>query len=249
MLTEEHVLANTLSTSNKDKFTTIINVDGVIDSVGNNAIVRLLRSIAASQSAHSVRTKVEQIIQSENKHFQFQIHVIWSSTSKPRKSYFAKIVKKLPIKVFEAANFSSALEQRFLHSDQFQTDAILSVDHNTILSTDEIDFMFSVWKHFPERINGIAARSHYWDSIKKQWKYSSKWSNEYSMVNLNGAVYHRFYHDLFLNQSPVFLSTVNAKPECVDLALNFVVSRYTAKPPIKTTQRKETTINSKRKDR
>ena len=93
MLTENHILANTVCTSNKEKFTTIINVDGNVDSVANNAIVRLLRSIAASQSAHSVRTKVEQIIQSENNHYQFQIHVIWSSTSKPRKSYFAKIVK------------------------------------------------------------------------------------------------------------------------------------------------------------
>lgn len=47
-----------------------------------------------------------------------------------------------------------------------KTEAILSLDDNVVLTTDEIDFAFHVWQSFPDRIVGFPARSHYWDNIK-----------------------------------------------------------------------------------
>jgi len=55
----------------------------------------------------------------------------------------------------------------------------------------QIDFALSVWHEFPERIVGYPARSHYWDEAKNRWSYSSRWSNEYSMIMTGAAVYHR----------------------------------------------------------
>ena len=46
------------------------------------------------------------------------------------------------------------------------TDAVFSLDEDVTLTTDEIDFAFHVWSHFPERIVGFPARSHYWDDTK-----------------------------------------------------------------------------------
>lgn len=55
----------------------------------------------------------------------------------------------------------------------------------------QVDFAFIVWHSFPDRIVGYPARSHYWDLGKARWGYTSKWTNEYSMVLTGAAFYHR----------------------------------------------------------
>lgn len=50
--------------------------------------------------------------------------------------------------------------------DLIGTDAVFSLDEDATLTTDEIDFAFHVWTHFPERIVGFPARTHYWDDTK-----------------------------------------------------------------------------------
>ena len=59
------------------------------------------------------------------------------------------------------------------------------------LFTLQIDFAFSVWKIFPDRIVGFPARNHYWYEGRSQWLYSSTLSNEFSMVLTSGAFYHK----------------------------------------------------------
>lgn len=54
-----------------------------------------------------------------------------------------------------------------------------------------MDFAFIVWQTFPERIVGYPARSHYWDSSRSRWGYTSKWTNDYSMVLTGAAFFHR----------------------------------------------------------
>jgi len=46
------------------------------------------------------------------------------------------------------------------------TPAILSLDEDAVLTTDEVDFAYQVWIHFPDRIVGYPARTHYWDDTK-----------------------------------------------------------------------------------
>lgn len=58
----------------------------------------------------------------------------------------------------------------------------------------QVDFAFTVWQSFPERIVGYPARSHFWDSNKERWGYTSKWTNDYSMVLTGAAIYHRYRH-------------------------------------------------------
>lgn len=58
------------------------------------------------------------------------------------------------------------ISRRFLPHPLITTDAILSLDEDALLTTDEVDFAFSVWKNFPDRIVGYPARAHYWDDAK-----------------------------------------------------------------------------------
>lgn len=58
------------------------------------------------------------------------------------------------------------ISHRFHPHPLIQTDAVLSLDEDTILNTDELDFAYKVWRDFPDRIVGYPARAHYWDDTK-----------------------------------------------------------------------------------
>lgn len=60
----------------------------------------------------------------------------------------------------------SSISQRFFPHPLIQTAGVLSLDEDTMLTTDEVDFAFKVWRQFPDRIIGYPARSHYWDDAK-----------------------------------------------------------------------------------
>ena len=62
-------------------------------------------------------------------------------------------------------NHRMTLSSRFLPSSLIKTQAILSLDDDAAITTEEIDFAFGVWKHFPERIVGYPARSHYYGRL------------------------------------------------------------------------------------
>uniref|UniRef100_A0A672FTM2 Exostosin-1-like n=1 Tax=Salarias fasciatus TaxID=181472 RepID=A0A672FTM2_SALFA len=129
---------------------------------------------------------------------------------------------------------------RFYPHDAIQTDGVLSLDEDSVLSTNEVDFAFTVWRSFPERIVGYPARSHYWDGSRSRWGYTSKWTNDYSMVLTGAAFYHRYYHFLFTRWVPAGLrASVDRMANCEDILMNFLVAAVTKQPPIKVTQKKQ----------
>lgn len=146
----------------------------------------------------------------------------------------------LSIKIFNKKKiFSPSISQRFSPNPLIQTDAILSLDEDAILNTDELDFAYTVWRDFPDRIVGYPARAHFWDDGKNGWGYTSKWTNYYSIVLTGAAFYHRYYNYLYTNWlSLLLLKTVKQSSNCEDILMNFLVSHVTRKPPIKVTQRK-----------
>uniref|UniRef100_A0A8C0GWK6 Exostosin-like 1 n=1 Tax=Chelonoidis abingdonii TaxID=106734 RepID=A0A8C0GWK6_CHEAB len=132
------------------------------------------------------------------------------------------------------------VSDRFFPYSAIGTDAVLSLDEHTSLSTSEVDFAFVVWRSFPDRIVGFPMRSHFWDSSQSQWGYTSKWTNEFSMVLTAAAFYHRYYHSLFTNYLPASLrSLIDQLSNCEDILMNFLVSAVTKLPPIKVTQKKQ----------
>ena len=46
---------------------------------------------------------------------------------------------------------------------------VFSLDGDAPLLAEELDFAFRVWQHFPERIVGYPARTHFWDEAKVGW--------------------------------------------------------------------------------
>ncbi|XP_062889751.1 exostosin-1-like [Mobula hypostoma] len=166
-----------------------------------------------------------------------QIIILWNC-DKPLVPKNKWPATRMPLIVIKGSR--KTMSSRFSPYDVITTDAVLSLDEDTVLSTNEVDFAFIVWCSFPDRIVGYPARSHFWDSSKGLWGYTSKWTNEYSMVLTGAAFYHRYYHYLFTNYLPVSLHVlIDQTANCEDILMNFLVSAVTKLPSIKVTQKKQ----------
>ncbi|XP_061453132.1 exostosin-like 1 isoform X1 [Rhineura floridana] len=203
---------------------------------GSNPSSKFTAFIRAVSPIVSLSQPILKLIQAISKsEYCAQILILWSCEKPPPQS--SKWPQTtVPLTIIQGSNVSD----RFLPYSAIGTDAVLSLDEHTSLSTSEVDFAFVVWRSFPERIVGFPMRSHFWDANKGQWSYTSKWTNEFSMVLTAAAFYHRYYHSLFTNYLPARLrSLIDQIANCEDILMNFLVSTVTKLPPIKVTQRKQ----------
>nr|XP_044625986.1 exostosin-like 1 isoform X3 [Equus asinus] len=114
-----------------------------------------------------------------------QILVLWSSEKPPPPRWPETAV---PLTVSEGHR---KVSDRFFPYNAISTDAILSLDAHSSLSTSEVDFAFVVWQSFPERMVGFLTWSHFWDEALGGWGYTAERANEFSMVLTSAAFYHR----------------------------------------------------------
>ncbi|NXW44098.1 EXT1C protein, partial [Nyctiprogne leucopyga] len=203
--------------SPSEKFTALIRVVSPAASP-SQSILRLIQTISRSQ-------------------YCAQILVLWSCEKLPPPPSGKWPQTTVPLTIIPGRG---KLSDRFFPYTAIQTDAVLSLDEDTSLSTSEVDFAFVVWRSFPERIVGFPARSHFWDPEQRRWGYTSKWTNEFSIILTTAAFYHRYYHSLFTEYLPVGLrELVDSLATCEDILMNILVAAVTKLPPIKVTQWKQ----------
>ncbi|XP_061509479.1 exostosin-1 [Anopheles gambiae] len=203
-------------------YTAVIFVQIGTQLTPNSALYKLVKSITKSQY-------IDKIL------------ILWATDrSVPPKKRWPS-TGHIPLHIISGSTSEDrpSISQRFYPHDQIETDAVLSLDEDAILNTDELDFAYQVWRDFPDRIVGYPARAHFWDDSKNAWGYTSKWTNYYSIVLTGAAFYHRYYNYLYTNWlSYLLLKTVQQSSNCEDILMNLLVSHVTRKPPIKVTQRK-----------
>ncbi|KAH1028394.1 exostosin-2 isoform X1 [Dendroctonus ponderosae] len=168
-----------------------------------------------------------------------KIVVVWNNQKKdpPSMSQFPKISKAMNIIKTKA----NKLSNRFYPYREIETEAILHIDDDIVmLTSDEIEFAFEVWREFPDRIVGFPSRTHLWDNVTNSWKYESEWLNEISMVLTGAAFLHKYWSYLYTVTLPSNIKDwVDDNMNCEDIAMNFLVANTTNKPPIKVTPRKK----------
>uniref|UniRef100_A0A8C7RZC9 Exostosin-like glycosyltransferase 3 n=1 Tax=Oncorhynchus mykiss TaxID=8022 RepID=A0A8C7RZC9_ONCMY len=95
-----------------------------------------------------------------------------------------------------------------------------------------------VWREARDRIVGFPGRFHAWDVNHQSWLYNSNYSCELSMVLTGAAFFHKYYAYLYSYVMPQAIrDMVDEYINCEDIAMNFLVSHITRKPPIKVTSR------------
>lgn len=137
--------------------------------------------------------------------------------------------------VVTVSSQKTAGEMKTMCKTHVQTEGLLLLHDDCGFGWEEIDYGFHVWKSFPERIVGFHAASHFWDEPSESWMYSSKLTNEYSMVSMNDGFFHIQYYLLVWHYKGMI---VTAFPEeCTDILANFIVSRITRLPPLRLTRK------------
>lgn len=168
-----------------------------------------------------------------------KIIVIWNNQKKPppHPTMFPKINK--PLKVIQTK--ANKLSNRFYPYEEIETEAVLNIDDDILMLTaDELDFGYEVWREFPDRIVGFPSRTHVWDNATMRWKYESEWTNQVSMVLTGAAFYHKYWNYLYTNSMPAEIKVfVDEHMNCEDIAMNFLVANITNQPPIKVAPRKK----------
>lgn len=167
------------------------------------------------------------------------ILVIWNNQFKapPHLSMFPKILK--PLKVIQTR--INNLSNRFYPYDEIETEAILAIDDDIVMLTaDELNFGYEVWREFPDRIVGFPSRIHIYNNTTMRWRYESEWTNQISMVLTGAAFYHKYWSYMYTNAMPGDIKNwVDEHMNCEDIAMNFLVANVTKKPPIKVAPRKK----------
>lgn len=165
-----------------------------------------------------------------------KVVVVWNSPKPPLDDLRWPDIG-VPVAVLRAPR--NSLNNRFLPFDVIETEAVLSVDDDAHLRHDEILFAFRVWREHRDRIVGFPGRYHSWDLKSNQmWHYNSNYSCELSMVLTGAAFVHKYYMYLYSYHMPQAIrDKVDEYMNCEDIAMNFLVSHLTRRPPVKVTSR------------
>ncbi|XP_043283705.1 exostosin-3 [Venturia canescens] len=165
-----------------------------------------------------------------------KVLVVWNSPKPPMEDLRWPDIG-VPIVVIKAPR--NSLNNRFLPFDSIETEAVLSVDDDAHLRHDEIMFGFRVWREHRERVVGFPGRFHAWDqNYHNAWNYNSNYSCELSMVLTGAAFIHKHYTYLYTHWLPQAIrDKVDEYMNCEDIAMNFLISHITRKPPVKVTSR------------
>ncbi|XP_028675964.1 exostosin-like 3 [Erpetoichthys calabaricus] len=164
-----------------------------------------------------------------------KVVVVWNSPKPPSEDLLWPDIG-VPVVVVQTEK--NSLNNRFLPWDAIETEAILSIDDDAHLRHDEIMFGFRVWREARDRIVGFPGRYHAWDASHQSWLYNSNYSCELSMVLTGAAFFHKYYAYLYSYVMPQAIrDMVDEYINCEDIAMNFLVSHITRKPPIKVTSR------------
>lgn len=135
----------------------------------------------------SLRQVIHGVIQSPNC---VKIVVVWNNQgrSPPPQSEWPKI--NIPIKIIVTKQ--NKLSNRFFPYNDITTDAIFAIDDDIVMLTgDEIEFAYQVWREFSDVIVGFPSRVHRWNNQSQSWRYESEWTNDVSMVLTGAAFYHK----------------------------------------------------------
>jgi len=168
-----------------------------------------------------------------------KVLIIWNNQSKapPAASSFPEI--SVTIRVIQTKK--NVLSNRFYPYDEIETSCVLSIDDDIVMLTaDEIQFGYQVWREYPDRLVGYPNRLHLWEEDKKNWKYESEWTNANSMILTGAAFYHKYYSHAYYQQTPAkIVNWVDDHMNCEDILMNFVIANLTAKAPLKVSPRKK----------
>ncbi|KAJ8274012.1 hypothetical protein COCON_G00086370 [Conger conger] len=168
-----------------------------------------------------------------------RILVVWNNVGQPPPRALWDSLGPHPVPVLFKEQSANRMRNRLQPFSEIDTDAVLMLDDDTLVSVPDLSFAFSVWKLFPEQIVGFIPRKHV-TSASGVYSYGSfelqdpeeGAGDRYSMVLVGAAFFHRRYLQLFQEQPARVLALVDEMQNCDDIAMNFVVALRLGAGPV-----------------
>lgn len=161
-----------------------------------------------------------------------KVIVIWNNVGREPVGAWPRL--HVPVEFIKVSR--NSLNNRFIHWDRIKTEAVLSLDDDIDLKQHEIIFAFRVWRENRDRLVGFPARYH--ARFGSEMFYNSNHTCQYSLILTGASFLHKTFLYEYSQQMPaVIREHVDKVMNCEDIAMNFLVSHLTRKPPIKTTSK------------
>ncbi|XP_035526648.1 exostosin-like 2 [Morone saxatilis] len=165
-----------------------------------------------------------------------QIIIVWNNVGEQTPLKLWNSLGPHPVPVVFKEQSSNRMRNRLQAFPEIDTDAVLMLDDDTLVSVPDISFAFSVWKQFPDQIVGFVPRKHVstpggvysYGSFELQDPETAG-GDKYSMVLIGAAFFHRRYLQLFQDQPQAVHELVDETQNCDDIATNFAVALYLRK--------------------
>lgn len=165
-----------------------------------------------------------------------KIIIVWNNIGEQTPLKLWNSLGPHPVQVVFKEQTSNQMRNRLQSFSEIDTDAVLMLDDDTLVSVPDISFAFSVWKQFPDQIVGFVPRKHVstpvgvytYGSFELQDPETGG-GDRYSMVLIGAAFFHRRYLQLFQEQPQAVHALVDETQNCDDIAMNFAVALYLRK--------------------
>uniref|UniRef100_H3AJG9 Exostosin glycosyltransferase 2 n=1 Tax=Latimeria chalumnae TaxID=7897 RepID=H3AJG9_LATCH len=203
-----------LGKSPSQEFTAVVQATSPLVSQ-SQPIIKLIHAVAKSKYCAQVIVlwNCDKPLPPKNK---------WPSTS-------------VPITVIDGE--SKTMSSRFFPYHIIQTDAVLSLDEDTVLSTNEVPFS---WLSSPVQIVKYGAKTSLWEQAGVKWRFPTGYTEDQLIVGTSDGLFNKYYNYLYTHYIPTGLhDMVDEMANCEDILMNFLVSAVTKLPPIKVTQKKQ----------
>ncbi|KAI4882241.1 hypothetical protein NFI96_020063, partial [Prochilodus magdalenae] len=161
-----------------------------------------------------------------------QIVIVWNNVAELPPTKLWDALGPHPVPVVFKEQGSNRMRNRLQPFTEIETDAVLMLDDDTLVSVPDISFAFSIWKQFSEQIVGFVPRKHV-TTASGVYSYGSfelqdpdmGGGDRYSMVLVGAAFFHRRFLKLFQTQPAEVHALLDETQNCDDIAMNFMVAR------------------------
>ncbi|XP_041847857.1 exostosin-like 2 [Melanotaenia boesemani] len=162
-----------------------------------------------------------------------RIIIVWNNIGEQTPVKLWDYLGPHPVQVVFKEQTSNRMRNRLHPFPETDTDAVLMLDDDILISVPDISFAFSVWKQFPDQIVGFVPRKHV-STPGGVYSYGSfelqdpemAGGDKYSMVLIGAAFFHRRYLQVLQDQPQAVHALVDETQNCDDIALNFAVALY-----------------------
>ncbi|XP_063796156.1 exostosin-like 2 isoform X2 [Pseudophryne corroboree] len=168
-----------------------------------------------------------------------QLHcviVVWNNVGQDTPQELWESLGPHPVPVYFKKQGSNLMRNRLQNFPEIETQAVLMMDDDTLVSAYDISFAFSVWQQFPSQIVGFVPRKHVvspsgilsYGSFELQAPDTGH-GDQYSMILIGAAFFHQHYLQLFQELPAPILDMIDKTQNCDDLTMNFLVANYTGR--------------------